>query len=194
MRYPPSAVITNCTLFNNDASDKGGGLYAYNSSTGPTVRNCAIVDNVAAGGGGVHCTNNSGLKLVNCTIASNQADTGGGAIRLSNSAISVTNCILWGNLSTTGTKEIHLSGGNSPTVTYSDVEGGYAGTGNINSDPLFLSDGYHLSSTSPCIDVGDPSGTYTGQTDIDGDSRVIDISGKGDGTVDVDMGADEYKP
>ena len=28
---------------------------------------------------------------------------------------------------------------------------------------------------------------------MDGDDRVIDIAGKGDGTVDVGMGGDEYK-
>lgn len=43
---------------------------------------------------------------------------------------------------------------------------------------------YHLSPSSLCIDAGDPNVTYTGQTDIDGDDRVInDI---------VDIGADEY--
>lgn len=75
------------------------------------------------------------------------------------------------------------------------LELGVAGPGNINSDPNFVNPGtgdFHLSSGSPCIDVGDYSGSYTGQTDIHGDNRVIDISGKGDGTVDVDMGADEY--
>jgi hypothetical protein len=46
----------------------------------------------------------------------------------------------------------------------------------------------------PCIDVGDSSLSYTGQTDIDGDSRVIDVSGIGDGNNDVDMGADNYNP
>ena len=50
-----------------------------------------------------------------------------------------------------------------------------------------------LSDSSPCVDEGDPDGTY-GETDIDGDNRVIDIAGEGDGTVDVDMGADEYVP
>jgi hypothetical protein len=52
---------------------------------------------------------------------------------------------------------------------------------------------YHLQSNSPCIDVGDPNGVYTGELDIDFDDRVIDIAGKGDSVIDVDMGADEYK-
>ncbi|MFA5423196.1 MAG: right-handed parallel beta-helix repeat-containing protein [Phycisphaerae bacterium] len=50
----------------------------------------------------------------------------------------------------------------------------------------------HLSSASPCIDVGDPNQDYTGQIDTDGDDRIIDIDSKGDGNIDVDMGSDEY--
>jgi len=53
---------------------------------------------------------------------------------------------------------------------------------------------FHLLNTSACTNSGDPNGVYTGQTDIDGDNRVIDVTGKGDGTVDIDMGADEYNP
>ncbi|MBU0640048.1 MAG: hypothetical protein KKB50_14370 [Planctomycetes bacterium] len=49
---------------------------------------------------------------------------------------------------------------------------------------------YHLSGTSPCIDVGDPDGDYTGQTDIDGQVRIWD--GDGDGDARVDMGVDEF--
>ena len=52
---------------------------------------------------------------------------------------------------------------------------------------------YHIQSNSPCIDVGEP-GDYPGESDIDGDNRVIEISGKGDGDRDVDIGADEFTP
>jgi len=43
---------------------------------------------------------------------------------------------------------------------------------------------YHLHADSPCINRGDPSGQYVGQTDTDGDPRVV--YGR------VDIGADEY--
>ena len=39
-------------------------------------------------------------------------------------------------------------------MSYSDIEGGYPGTGNIDSDPLFADTLYHLSNSSPCIQVG----------------------------------------
>ena len=67
----------------------------------------------------------------------------------------------------------------------------------ITNDPNFVDAPNHdfrLDVNSPCIDVGDPNGDYTGQTDIYGDNRVIDIVGKGDDVNDVDIGPDEYDP
>lgn len=69
------------------------------------------------------------------------------------------------------------------------------GGSNIDNDPCFVgadANNFYLAVNSPCIDVGDPNGNYSGQKDIDGDNRVIDISGKGDDVNDVDIGADEY--
>jgi hypothetical protein len=81
------------------------------------------------------------------------------------------------------------------TATYSDIKDGDTGTGNICSDPCFIdTDFFHIGSNSPCIDIGDPNINYSGEKDIDNDIRVIDISGKGDGNNDIDIGADEYNP
>ena len=69
-------------------------------------------------------------------------------------------------------------------VTYSNVDGGWPGAGNIDTDPLFTHD-YHLQPESPCIDTGDPCciPTFAPATDIDGEPRVF--SGC------VDIGIDE---
>jgi hypothetical protein len=79
-------------------------------------------------------------------------------------------------------------------VTYSDVKGGFGGTGNINADPLFvdaIGGNLRLSSGSPCIDKGSNAGVPSGiTTDLDGNPRVLD--GDSNGTVIVDMGAYEY--
>jgi hypothetical protein len=106
----------------------------------------------------------------------------------------VTNSILWGD----SPDEIYnLS--SSPTVTYSDIQGSYTGTGNIDADPLFVDVGngdLHLQQGSPCIDAGDNSAAALPSTDIDGDNRKIDdpkVADTGNGTPPiVDMGADEY--
>jgi hypothetical protein len=61
-------------------------------------------------------------------------------------------------------------------VTYSDVEGGANGTGNIDADPLFANPGngqYQLQtspSPSPCINAGSPDGAPS--VDIDGHART----------------------
>ena len=47
----------------------------------------------------------------------------------------------------------------SATISYSDVQGGWTGTGNIDLDPLFenpIAGDYHLTIGSPCIDTGSP--------------------------------------
>ncbi len=51
-------------------------------------------------------------------------------------------------------------------ITYSCIEDGYTGTGNINKNPKFCMESYytyHLLEGSPCIDAGDPN-----ETDLDG--------------------------
>jgi hypothetical protein len=112
------------------------------------------------------------------------------------SSPTVTNCVLWGdNLD-------EISGNGSPTVTYSNVQGGFPGTGNIDADPLFVdpdSGDFRLLPDSPCIDAGDNTAVPDGiDTDLDGNPRVVDDpdtvdTGYGDPPL-VDMGAYEFQP
>ncbi|MHC4620232.1 MAG: right-handed parallel beta-helix repeat-containing protein [Planctomycetota bacterium] len=98
----------------------------------------------------------------------------------------IVNCIVWDNLYD------DLWPAATLCADYSCVQDGAAcGTGNISDDPLFVNaaaNDYRLASDSPCIDAGDPSGDYYGETDIDGHLRVM--------VTEVDMGADEanYMP
>ena len=107
---------------------------------------------------------------MNCTITGNTAGTGGGGIFCSGASPSVTNCILWGD----SPNEVDIESG-APTFTYCDIQGGYAGNGNINSNPLFVDAGagdYRLQSSSPCVDAGTSDGTPT--EDKDGTPRWDD--------------------
>jgi hypothetical protein len=124
--------------------------------------------------------------LINCTFWNNSADHGGG-INNYYSSPTLSNCILWRN----SPNQIGDYEG-LPVVTYSDVQGGYPGEGNIDADPLFVDQGtgdFHLGACSPGIDAGDNLAPDLPEYDFEGDDRILD--GNGDGTATADMGVDE---
>jgi parallel beta-helix repeat protein len=171
--YHSEAAITNSTITENS----GGGIYCYYSDA--TIINCTITENCDSGG--IYCDDSS-PTITNCTITKNSASEYGGGIFSDNSSPTITNCICWKDTPV----EIQASGGGVPIVTYSDIQGGYPGHGNINADPLFVSDSdYHLTASSPCINSGDNDAPDLPATDKDGNPRIFG------GT--VDMGAYEFQ-
>ena len=185
-----SPTVTGCTFCDNTAGD-GGGMF-NNDKSNPIVTNCIFTDNSAIWGGGMYNYKNSDSTVANCTFIGNSASaSGGGMINNVSSTSAVTNCIFWTN---TPNEILNYDGHSPATVTYSDVKGGFGGTGNINADPLFVDangGNLRLSSGSPCIDKGSNAGVPPGiTTDLDGNPRVSD--GDSNGTVIVDMGAYEY--
>jgi hypothetical protein len=158
---------------------QSGRMTIYNR---PAITNCVIAGNIHNGVSG-------GLPTItNCTIASN---TGFG-ISVSNST--VMNSIIYYN----GSDITQIESPSNTAVTYSDVQGGWPGEGNIDAvplfvwlphwtggfgggeepdefsngfwvsgnyylqsqagrwDPIFVQDWVQDSSTSPCIDAGNP--------------------------------------
>jgi hypothetical protein len=168
--------VCNCVISENHAS-LGGGITSDGATT--VVKDCLIVNNSTTGGGGAALAVDGVVILTNCTMADNSADSGGGGVHLWSGELTVSNSILWGN------SPDEIVG--SVAATYCDVQGGYAGAGNIDRDPVFTdpaSGDYHLRRGSPCVNEGDPAFVPPeGETDIDGEQRVQ--SGF------VDMGADE---
>ncbi len=158
--YDSDPTITNCTISQNRASGSsycdGGGIRFVESN--PTITNCTISENFSENdAGGIYA--NSIMTITNCTISGNQAMERGGGIYGSDPDTTIKNCILWGNSAPSGPEILVFSG--SPMVTYSDVQGGWEGVGNIDADPLFVEAGdYHLTEGSPCIDAGDPDPLY----------------------------------
>ncbi len=156
-RIENNLIVQNYGLY-------GGGLVL--NFTGAVVRNNLIAYDTSAaayfGGGGIWINGNSttgAAQLINNTIVYNQSPAVGsiaGGMAIFAGSPEVRNSIIWGN---TGVFEIYSQVGTQPS--YSDIEGGYPGTGNIDDNPDFSDPLYfYLADTSDCIDAGDPGAVY----------------------------------
>jgi predicted outer membrane repeat protein len=203
-----SPIVTHCTFIDNMAIL--GGAMNNNVTSSPTVTNCLFVGNTTGflstelgdvGHGGA-MTNAPGsfTTVTNCTFKDNSSLFDGGAIYNYDTGPTVTNCVLWGNLPDQVIQRAGVS-----DVTYSDIEGGFAGTGNIDVDPLFADADGRLSAGSPAIDAGNNAapGLVGVMTDLDENPRFVDDPATPDcqqapGTCGdppvVDMGAYELQP
>ena len=157
-----SAIIKTNTISMNFAY-YGGGVYCY--VNGSILDKNIIYDNISTDGGGGMASVNDNSTITNCTISINQALAGGG-ILCHNSTLALLNVILWDN-NANHEDELYVYN-STPLLTYCDIQGGWAGQGNIDADPLFNdSDNgdFHITADSPCIDAGcpesplDPDGT-----------------------------------
>ena len=168
-RKNSNPIVTRCVFVGNTAVKAGGGMHNYvgkGVATGdPDVSSSLFIDNSAWQGGAMH-NNDPHPFITNCTFAGNT----GGAIDSNNGSVpTVVNSIVWGNPGGS------ISG--SALVSYSDVEGGYVGIGNLAADPLFLDPSgelgnYRLAAGSPGLDAGDNAALQLPATDLAGNSRV----------------------
>jgi hypothetical protein len=83
------------------------------------------------------CGKGSSPLIKNCTITGNSAVSGGGVYSL-NSFKEITNCIIWDNA---GGSIFPDDDSSSMNVSYSCIEDGWEGEGNIDIDPLFVNGG-----------------------------------------------------
>ncbi len=161
--YSCSPSVVDCVLTGNATTNGGGGVYVQGGS--PAFNGCTFSGNSASRGGGVFLEGS--LKpgtpaLTNCTFTANSS----GGLLLNGGSPLITNCILYEDAGS----EIVSGTSAAPTITYCDVQGGYAGTGDINADPLFVSAAdLHLKPGSPCLGAGTSAGAPA--TDQDGNAR-----------------------
>ncbi len=211
MNFGPSVVLVNCQLTGNRALMLGGGLYNYEGAA--TLTNCRVAGNTAeyaetTGGAAIYNLNGS-LTVLDCTIADNRSPSGKAiASFLWTTApgvkVKVANSILFN-----GGNELWSNVREAVEVTYSDVQGGWAGTGNISTDPQFTRLGtrnlegewidgdYRLKTGSPALDAGSNAALPADSFDLDADGNVaeplaydLDNEARVEGTR-VDMGAYE---
>jgi hypothetical protein len=165
-----SVLIEDCVVIDNMASDgaRGGGVNI--ASPGAVLRRCLVARNYGVGYLGQTAVSGAGVcveafpppLLERCTIVGNRVkdpslysqNVGGLA-----GAATLVDCIVRAN--------DHVDLHRSSEASYSNVEGGFPGIGNLDLDPLFVdapNGDYRLAAGSPCIDTGDPKGAL----DLDG--------------------------
>jgi hypothetical protein len=105
--------------------------------------NQAGLDRTDLLGGGIQ-NSESSLTIINCTFTGNSLRAFGygkffpvNALACEGSDVYITNSILWN-----GGNEISTDNDSSITITYSNVQGGWSGEGNIDTDPDFAWPGY----------------------------------------------------
>jgi hypothetical protein len=184
-----SGTVHGCRIIGNTATATGGGGVMVKNASDPLFSSSTFIQNSTSGigvvGGGLYARTGSTSRIENCAFWQNSAYDFTAMYSIDNGTVTtVVNSIIWDHQWT----KIQSVLGAVTNITYSDVEGGYAGTGNIDTNPIFADTDLRLAPISPCIDVGDNSGV-TVATDYDGNDRVFD---GGSGTADVDMGPFEY--
>jgi hypothetical protein len=189
----------------------GGGAELRTQTGGSiTVSSSLFAGNSAMRGGGVHASTCAGgtINLVNNTIVSN--DGSGAHVRFAVSrepqytgvgTIRVANTIVRTNAANEIVAE-RLDTRSDVQVSYSNVEGGYAGAGNFDLPPSFADASgrdYRLAPGSACIDAGDNAALagVTDDADLDRRPRRIDdprTPDRGPAPAPVvDVGAYEYQ-
>ncbi|UCF44164.1 MAG: hypothetical protein JSV99_04395, partial [Planctomycetota bacterium] len=149
--------VLHGTGFAPNLSAHGGGIA---SLSGSSIINCLVVNNMVDSTGMVGWARSTGItggdEIVNCTIYNNWSGSGPSYAVHGTAATEIRNCIVWGN----DGDDV----GGTVSVTYSCTEDVIAGSGNIHSDPCFVSGplgDYYLSQVaagqeiqSPCVDAG----------------------------------------
>jgi hypothetical protein len=163
-----SAIISNNIIYKNKSNSGGGVILSPNP--GLIFRNNIVAYNTnypsSITRGGVWIRGDQGGKFINNTIAFNSSGTSGGIGLHNNPRVNIENCIIFGN--TTGSSNPQIVGSGIISITNSNIEGGWAGDGNIDENPLFIDHSpFILQVGSPCVDMGDTNNVNNDWEDPD---------------------------
>ncbi|MDP6519139.1 MAG: right-handed parallel beta-helix repeat-containing protein [Planctomycetota bacterium] len=161
--------VENCVIQDNGWGNGtfAGGVYSGGSGTHVSLVDCVIAHNRAWASGGATLVDWYGtMSFESCTVYGNSSNSffgqQGGISMANYGTVDVRDTIVWANEGAEiGAFGAPYDQGTHAAVNYSCVEGGYAGSNNISSDPLFADlEQYRLLASSPCVDSGDPTGTW----------------------------------
>ena len=136
------------TTFENNSGGWGGAIAAF-EPIDMNIDSVFATGNEASGNGGfIELCCGASVSITNSTIYNNE--TNNNDLNVGDSKLTIKNSIIW--------KDKIGGGGTDATieVTYSDVEGGFTGTGNIDANPIFCDTiNYLIRDTSPCVGTGE---------------------------------------
>ena len=175
-----NATIIGCTIYKNTSTNHyGGAVFGWNFS----ISNCVIYNNqgTTVYNAGIYALGSSVIS--NCTIVHNE-----GSGVYGGSTTTMTNSIVWGN-SFEGSSS-NINGSEILNCTYSAIEGGYPGLGNMSLipntiyQPLFFNPSlntgagdttanvdWHLQNGSVCVNRGN-NASLIDSLDLDGTTRI----------------------
>ena len=171
-----SPTLVNLNFLDNYAINHGSAIVNQYPGAQPLIANCTFSGNTTFHNGSIANLGSAKPTIVNSTLTGNSGGSSGGIVNLSGQAI-VSNTILWGNSGA----EISLQSGGTITITYSLIEGGYTGTGNISTNPNFIDadgadntygtmdDDLRIHLGSPATDAGSNANLPQDLSDSDGD-------------------------
>lgn len=133
LNYTSAEIYNNLIAYNSGGDDYGGsGIWAYAGTNAVVINNTII--------------NNSSLKAPGGILFWNQQGV-------------IKNNIVRGNTAP-AYPQIQLRQSSSASVTYNDVQGGFAGRGNFDMDPALNPVNYYPAPGSPVVDAGDSGVTF----------------------------------
>jgi hypothetical protein len=141
-----SPWLNRCTFAGTETRDSGGAMY-FEGASNPRVQNSIISGNSSTFDGAIRISGGAGasneLELVNCTLTDNVGFWNGAIYinRLSQPVI--WNTILWNNQATGVVSKVEIgidaaAPQGAVDINYSDITGGFAGTSNIDANPIFI--------------------------------------------------------
>lgn len=196
------AIKFDRCLFDGNTAARAGAVEIF-STSGARVTNSVFTGNISTGSGGggaLWIGSGSSATVVNCTVVGNQSTVNATAgLLVSGASLTIANNIFFDNAGPGNAQNSANQVSGTSSVTYSIVEGGIAGVGNLSTAPTFENAGagdYRLANGSSGVDAGRNASVPAGiLLDKAGNARFWDVQSvvdTGSGAApQVDMGAYE---
>ena len=162
--FAEGGSFIDCIVMNNSSNFEGGGIKmlsrGFSDFSSVSVEGCLIAKNTCGSGSGLF----GQFEINKSTIVNNFGSTGLAPSGADAGPSFISNSIFYGN-------EVEGLESDGAIVSYSLIEGGYTGTGNLDIEPGFIdseNDNYGLIASSMLINAGNPN-------ILDEDGTITDI-------------------